>query len=421
MSGSAAGTTRPQGRTTLSDVRMVQANIKTGMPVASFQADVGKVLAQQPDFITYNEVMFRNDAVMAPGSYDIYRSTRNRYLAETAVAWNTAKWTEIDHGTKWLSDWRGVPPHKQVELGRRAANWVTLRGTDGRVVSVISVHIAPPTRGMPDLLRSSVSRLGTLVERLAPRGPVLVGGDFNVHYRSGRYPRDLLTAAGLVPTYDTMGAYFPTGDHFGMTIDYVFDRGTDTLRADEQYPVELNSDHDAVVAGFTWQTDLPSQTRVVANNPAGDSASRRAALAAVVAGVRAAQPGSLLTMATTRLALPKLTRQLKRAVDRGVRVHVVIAGDTPTAYENGLAARMAAYGDSHNWLRRCVSTCLTTYDASGVPGGFLMVRTPAGQWTHRYDASRRFGTELVQDRSRVRISTGEVALRDGVALFDGIG
>jgi endonuclease/exonuclease/phosphatase family metal-dependent hydrolase len=399
---------------------MVQANVYTGLTVPRFQADIRTILAQQPDFITYNEVMFRNDAILAPAGYDMYRSTFNRFTAETPVAWRSDKWSAIAKGTYRISNWRGVPPHKHVELGRRFANWVTIQGTDGRVVSVVSIHVAPLTRGMPDLLRHSVSRLDSLVATLAPKGPVLVGGDFNVDFRSGRYPRDLFTQGDLVPTYDTLGSFFPTGDHHGSTIDFVFDRGTDMLLANNQYPVELNSDHDAVVAGFDWQQDLPSQTTVVTNNPSGDTAAQRAAAAAVLSGVRAAQQGAVLNLATTQLALPRMVRALNRAIDRGVRVHVVIAGDTTTTNEQHLAAHMTAYGDTHNWLRRCVSTCLATYNSASVPAGFLMVRDPDGQWHQRYDASRQFSTALVRDSSKVSISVGEVALRDGASLFQSI-
>ena len=44
-----------------SDITMVQANIYTGLSIPRFQADVAKVLAIQPDFVTYNEVPFRSD------------------------------------------------------------------------------------------------------------------------------------------------------------------------------------------------------------------------------------------------------------------------------------------------------------------------------------------------------------------------
>lgn len=410
-----------QSGATVSDVKMVQANLMQGMPVPQFQADVKTILSQHPDFITYNEVSFRHDAVLAPAGYGIYRSMRNRYTSETPVVWRSDRWKAIDEGTFRISNWRGIPPGKKTQLGRRFANWVTLKGTDGRVVSVVSVHVAPLTRGMPDLLRHSVERLTVLVGRLAPRGPVLVGGDFNVHYRGHRYPRRLLSAAQLVPTYDTLGAYFPTGDHHGLTIDYIFDRGTTTLLANKQYHVELNSDHDAVVAGFDWQVDLASQSHVVRNNPDGDLARRRVVVRAVLDGIRSAKPGSVVNLATTRLVLPRVVRVLDRALNRGVRVHVVLSGTRVTRAERRLSRHIASSGDAHNWLRQCQTTCRRAYFAAGLTPGFLMVSNPSHVWRVRYDASRKLSYRLVRRSSWVRISTGEVALRTGAQLFRAVG
>ena len=401
----------------VSDITMVQANIYTGLTVERFQADVRTVLSLAPDFVTYNEVPFRNDAVMAPEGYDIYRSMRNRFTAATPVAWREDRWQAIDQGTYRISDWRGKPPGRQVELGRRFANWVTLQDTDGRVVSVVSVHVAPVVRGMPDLLRPSVTRLGKLVDQLAPSGPVLVGGDFNVHYKSGRYPRDILSAHGLVPTFDVMGSFFPTGDHQGATIDYVFDRGVDALTPDNQYAVELKSDHDAVVAGLSWTTDLPSETVVVTNDPRGDVTGQRAALESILDGLRSAQPGTVVELATYRLELPAVVRQLSRALDRGVHVRVSTASDARTKPERRLGRILASHGDPHSWLRRCGASCRTTWRDAGVPRGFMMVSDPDGTWKARYDASRKLAPVLVEKLSRVRISTGSNALEEGAELL----
>ena len=405
----------------ISDVTMVQANVYTGLTVPKFQADVATVLSLQPDFVTYNEVPFRNDAVMAPEGYDIYRDMTDRFTSATPVAWRSDRWTAIDHGVWMLSDWRGKPPGREVELGRRYANWVTLQGVDGRVVSVVSAHVAPLVNGMPDLVRRSVANLGVLVDTLSASGPVLVGGDFNVHYTSGRYPRDLLTEHSLVPTYDVMGSYFPTGDHQGATIDYVFDRGTDVLLPDSQYPVELWSDHDAVVAGLSWTTDPPTDTQVVANDPAGDRVSQRAALTTIQGGLRTAEPGSTVDLASFRFELPTMVRLVGRAIDRGVHVRVRIAGGTPRAPERRLARVIAGRQDPGSWLHRSPSTARPVWKEAGVPPSFMMVSDPTGAWTTRYDGSRKLAPELIERSSRVRISTGALALEDGRQLLRTIG
>ena len=179
-----------------------------------------------------------------------------------------------------ISNYRKRPPGKSTLLGLRYANWVSLESVDGRRLSLVAVHVAPPFRDEQGnagrLLRPSVRRLSRLVQDLSSHGPVLVGGDFNVNYRTARYPRDLLNQARLRPTYDLMGNYFPTGDHHGGTIDYVFVRAKSQLQVDWHRPVELNSDHDAVVAGLSWTTDPPeAETTTVRSQPDGTDEERR--------------------------------------------------------------------------------------------------------------------------------------------------
>lgn len=399
------------------DVTMIQANIYTKLTVERFQADVAEVLSYEPDFVTYNEVPFRNDAVLAPTGYAIHRSKKDRFTAATPVLWRTDRWSRLDAGTAMVSDWRGKPPGREVELGRRYANWVTLQGVDGRVVSVVSAHVAPKVDGMPDLLRPSVTRIGGLVDRLADRGPVLVGGDFNVHYRSGRYPRDILDAHGLVPTYDTLGTHFPTGDHRGNTIDYVFARGSESLLAGEHRPVELWSDHDAVVAGLSWQADAPTTMRRVANDPDGERADQRAVLHSLVGGIRRAGSGSLVQVATTRLDLAPVVRQLKRAVARGVHVQVVIGDRRPTTAERRVARALAASGDGASWLRRCGARCQDAWKAHRVPRGFMLVTGPDGTGLERYDTNRSLTSALVERVATLDVSTGRTALEEGREMF----
>jgi len=405
-----------------SDITMIQANIYTGLSVERFQADVRTVLAVQPDFVTYNEVPFRNDAVMAPDGYAIYRNMKDRFTAATPVAWREDRWTAIDQGTWRISNWRGKPPGREVELGRRYANWVTLQDADGRVVSVVSIHVAPVVRGMPDLLRPSVTRLDLLVAQLESTGPVLVGGDFNVHYLSSRYPRDILSAHNLVATYDNLASYFATGDHHGYTIDYVMGTGSDVLAPVNHYPIELNSDHDAVVAGLTWRIDAPADTTSVSNDPTGSRVARRAALTSILNGIKAVEPGGQVALATTRLDLPAVVRQLGLALGRGVHLQVVSTSKQATKAEQRLARLIAGSGDTASSVRRCGNaTCRGVWNDAGLPRALMMVSDATGTWTTRYDASRKLGRELVEQISRVRISVGPHALEDGQRLLATIG
>ena len=400
-------------------VTMVQANIYTKLKPAPFQRDVRTVMSVAPDVISYNEVPFRHDEFLAPEGYELYRDMSNRFTAATPVAWRTDRWTPIATGTQWISNWRGRPPGKEVELGRRTANWVRLQGVDGRVINVISVHIAPPTRGMPDLLVRSVKSLNKLVDKLAPTGPVLVGGDFNVHYTSGRYPRTLFAQSQLAPTYDLLGSFFPTGDHFGNTIDYLFSRGEDQLTATNQYPMEMKSDHDAVVGEYTWLVDAPTTITSVKNKPSGTKPERRAVVKALTSAIGSAEAGSTVALRTPVLDVLGVTRSLRKAVERGVHVQVVTANDMPTKRERVLTRAVAAVGDPDSWVQACGSVCLPSWREAGMPRSLLMVGDTAGRWTTRYDVNRMIVPDLTELPSRVKVQTGPIALAGGAALLAG--
>lgn len=400
-------------------ITMVQANILTTMKAERFQRDARTVTSLGADFISYNEVPFRYDEFLAPEGYELYRDMSNRFTAATPVAWRTDRWTPIATGNQWISNWRGKPPGKVVELGRRTANWVTLQGVDGRVVSVVSAHIAPPTRGMPDLLRRSIKSLNKLVAKLAPSGPVLVGGDFNVHYTSGRYPRDLFAKSQLAPTYDLLGAHFPTGDHFGNTIDYLFSRGEDQLTATNQYPKELKSDHDAVVGEYTWLVDAPATISSVRNKPDGTKPEKRAVVKALTSAIGAAEAGSTVALRTPVFDLRGVLRSMRKALERGVHIQVMTANDAPTGRERTLARAVTAQGDPNSWVQACGGGCLPAWREAGMPRSLMMVSDAAGEWTTRFDVNRMIVSDLTTLRSRVKVQTGPIALEGGAALLAG--
>ncbi|MGA8848152.1 MAG: endonuclease/exonuclease/phosphatase family protein [Nocardioides sp.] len=415
--GGASGNDDP----VVSDVTLVQANIYTGLTVERFQKDVATVLATQPDFVTYNEVPFRSDAVMAPTGYSIYRDMRNRFTAATPVAWRSDKWTALDQGVFRISNWRGKPKGRVVEIGRRFANWATLQDVDGRTVSVVSVHIAPLDKNMPDLLRRSVERLTTLTDQLSIAGPVLVGGDFNVHYTSGRYPRDLFEPHGLVPTFDTLGNYFPTGDHQGATIDYVFARGSETIVADQHYPVELKSDHDAVVAGLSWVQDVPTDTILVRSDPEGSVADRRSVLRAMKKGINDAPAGATLRMVSSRVDLFAARSRLVAAARRGVSVQVSVVVRPLTAAETGLRRQLRETGQGSSWVRRCQAACAQAWAEASPPRTLILVSDATGAWTVRQDVSRWVTSALVERSTQLTVSTGKTALDEAAGILQRLG
>ena len=401
-----------------SDITFVAANLRSPQSATGFQQDAAEVFAQHPDLIAYNEVSFRKDMFLAPKGYELWR-TPGHYTGHNPVAWRTDTWHAVAQGTWRISNYTKRPPGKQTLLGLRYANWVSLESVDGRRLSVVAVHVAPPfldDRGRRvDLLRPSVRRLSTLVQELKSHGPVLAGGDFNVNYRSARYPRDLLTEARLKPTYDLLGGYFPTGDHHGGTIDYVFLRAKGQLQADWHRPVELNSDHDAVVAGLSWTTDLPPSevTTIVRSRPDGTAEERLAVATELRQHIAGAAAGDTVRVATRGLNLAVVDRALRNAEARGVRVRAITLSARLTWRERRLLQTLDANG---SWLRRCEGACRTAW-MEDQPPSLLLVTGADGDDQVRIDVSRRLRRAVVTRVTTARITTSTAAMSEARAAF----
>ncbi|TYL45452.1 hypothetical protein FXB39_18380 [Nocardioides sp. BGMRC 2183] len=403
-----------------SDVTLVQANIPMRLSVTKFRADRDKVLAQVPDVITYNEVSGRDVEQLAPGDYELHRDGRNFYTRATAVAWRSDLWTKVDSGTRKISNFRKIPPGKKTRLGLRFVNWVTLESSDGRRMSVVAAHLAPPLRmgkgRVVDLSRPSVKKLGALVEQLLPAGPVLVGGDFNFAVGGARYPRDLLKAARLTSTYEALGASFRTKGRY--TIDFAFLRGKKQLAAQQHRAISLNSDHNGVVAGYRWTRDAPSTSTTIRNDPSGDPAEREAVAQTVIDAVRATPAGGSLEVVTAALSHRRTAKWLRRAVDRGVHVRLLTRSRTFTSRENGLAARIASVGDSASEVRRCARACRTAYRSSSAPRTLLMATDDQGVTIQRIDVNRNLSDVMVTAQSQATLHVGAFALSRGAAIVD---
>lgn len=325
-------------------VRIVQANIKNGMSLTRTRADVRTVVANDPDLISYNEVFDRSDAVLAPAGYAMFR-TPGHYTGETAVAWNTSRWTAVATGTRMLSDSRKVQRHQTHPWGVRYATWATLRNAQtGQVLSMVSAHTAPKTRADPNLLVPSVRRLGALVEQLDESGPVIVAGDLNVNYTTPRYPRTELAGFGLASTYDTLGARVATGDYGGNSIDYVLTGGPTQFVVDGQRSEALNSDHRALVADLQVVPDglvLPQFTPTTVTTPPASPVAERTQVRSLLAqAIAATPPGAAIHIASTRIRGYGVVPALAAAAARGVHVQVITGEATPPARQQQLAATL---------------------------------------------------------------------------------
>ncbi len=173
------------------EVTAAVANIPNRVGPENFKRSMRLLVAQQPDFITLNEISGRTVEGLraaAPG-YGAYRGGAR--LTEpgaggqsinNAVMWRTDAYEVVAQGRiKVVDDDRGYLQKKKF-LWDRYATWVTLRNLgDGQVVSVISTHMPtnpakfPRQWGNPPLTRVQLYARG--MDKLArPRRPARATG-----------------------------------------------------------------------------------------------------------------------------------------------------------------------------------------------------------------------------------------------------
>ncbi|MEX0429369.1 hypothetical protein AB3X52_17255 [Nocardioides sp. DS6] len=409
-------------------VRVVQGNMESPQSVTHFQADVKKLLAQKPDFITYNEVAYRNDGVLAPGSYRLFR-TPGKYTGENPVAWDSSKWTALDTGTWMISNSTKKTAKQKVQLGMRYASWATLQDKAGDVVSVVSAHTAPDTPPVNDLLASSVKRLGKLVAQLAPKGPVVVGGDFNVQYNGAKYKQAGFDAAGLTPTWAITGKMLPTGDHRGATIDYLFLHDASQFTVETQRTVEINSDHDLLVAdlglpganGSSGSSTPVTQARpafvheTVRNNP------RKAPGASVqqlLKAINRAPKGASVHLVTRHLYGPSVRTAIDNAHKRGVYVQLITGDARQTALEKRYARMLGSNVHHKSWaVNRPKAWKQATLPAAGV-----LASVSAGVPAVRVSLNRALLPKNQRKPMKAWVATGKASYDSlFVRFFKGVG
>jgi endonuclease/exonuclease/phosphatase (EEP) superfamily protein YafD len=358
-------------------IRITQANLLSGQDADNFQADAALVISNQPDFVTYNEVPYRKDVFLAPPGYALFR-TPGQYTGATPVAWRTDRWSAIKQGTLMVCYKKGRLPGQKVDWGIRYANWVTLQGIDGHVISVISAHLPPVTSITEGLQEKGLHRIGALANTLSAYGPVLMAGDMNFHYGPAQYPRDLLASYGFTSTYDVLGSHFPTGDHRGATIDYVFVKDTTQLTVHAQYNQELYSDHDAVTADLSF-TDAPGAVPVsftpgtYTNSPYGNRAGQRAALDLVVKAVDSAPSGAAIHLTTSKLGDKRLSRALTAAHERNVHVQLITRRAKPSTQEKAMRTLLGGKVWKKSWAVGCWAVCRAIEDRGNLPETRLLV------------------------------------------------
>ncbi|MGL5861231.1 MAG: peptidoglycan DD-metalloendopeptidase family protein, partial [Phycicoccus sp.] len=233
------------------EVRLTQANLYFGLSPAAYARDLRKVVADRPDFVTLNEAYRRPDAQITPKGYQSFRASAPFDARETPVLWRDDKWTRVTAGTQLMHS-------RRVKWGTRYANWVTLKSGD-QVVSVVSVHASPGGKGRHGLFKEYIGSLNKLVNRLRANGPVLVGGDLNVHYPSSKYLDKWLRASETVSSFGVLpepAGGRATGDRGGV-IDYLLASGATFLNPETS---DLESDHRRLSAELTLDAESQPPT-----------------------------------------------------------------------------------------------------------------------------------------------------------------
>ena len=365
-------------------IRLVQANVKSGMSVAKTTPDINKVYAQQPDFITFNEVSGRSDAMLTRPGYALQR-TPGTYTGATAVVWDTTRWTKIAAGTYQISNMRGKTKKQKIEWGIRYANWVTVRNNaDGRTMSVVSVHVSPIDKYTQGITIPSYKRVAALAKTLSVHGPVVMAGDFNVNYHSKAYPRTEIAALGLVNVFDLWGSAPATHDS-GAVIDHVYlYKGDSLLPVTNLVTMPLNSDHRLLMVDLG---NVAARLGLFAPGAVSNSKSHRArAMKMFQSALSKAPKGSSVHLATRWLPVKGSTaiyKAIKKARARGVNVQIITGNTKPNAMDRKLVKLLGHKKKHKNWARRQVN-----WGKYHLPKALVLASTTGGTTAVRIDFNK---------------------------------
>ncbi|WGX95256.1 hypothetical protein [Nocardioides sp. L-11A] len=371
-----------------SGIRLVQANIKSGMSAANTASDLGQVFAQLPDFITYNEVSSRPDAMLAPPGYAIQR-TPGTYTGATAVVWDTSRWTKLASGTYNISEVWGKSKKQKVHWGVRYANWVTVRNAEGRTVSVIAVHFAPATKYTMGLTVPSYQRMAALAQTLSAQGPVLMGGDVNVNFRTAAYPRNEIAALGLSNVFDLFGVAPATHDS-GAVIDHAYlYQGDPLLPVTNLTTVGLHSDHHLVVVDLG---NVGQRAGAFAPGWMSNKDDAKTTLRLARSAIDQAPPGSALHLATKKLSGKGIYKSIVNARARGVEVQIITGHRKATPLDRKLAKLLGTKKKHKSWAKR-----KSNWGKTGLPRAIVLASSSGGTRAVRIDFNR---TWVPKDQKR---------------------
>jgi len=228
--------------------------------------------AQAPDILGMQEVLlhqaeFLSAALPEHDWYGVGRDDGEQAGEFTPIFFRKDRFTELDHGTFWLSD----TPEKAGSLGwdaglPRICSWVGLREiTTGKELFVFTTHL--DYYGKQSRLEGAALIRRRIAEIAAQRSWILLG-DFNAPPESDTWHKMTDPIDGLATAADayTVSVTAPTGPQStwngfeaiepGRRIDYVF-TSTDMKTLNFEILVDerdghFSSDHQPVIAMLEW-------------------------------------------------------------------------------------------------------------------------------------------------------------------------
>lgn len=256
------------------NITIAHANIQTqNGPDANYSKNqrdrfigtVDKFNSDSPDFITLNEISPETNT-----NYKEYKSFKQKYpSAKTSedsalrILWNTDRWKKIDGGITLIHEYETDPAKqigKPMNWKDRYALWATFQNIqNGASTSVIATHWNTSATAHKARAKTQGNNLKKLAQELLPKGPVVIGGDFNFQIGSAGEPHSpatILGEAGMKPV-------FKKGD--GSSVDWLF--YSEQLKLSGKKVVKKDtslSDHPYLVGKFQGSGGDTTKAQVAA-------------------------------------------------------------------------------------------------------------------------------------------------------------
>ncbi len=258
----------PVGHAMYGKVTTAVANLPNRVSDRRFAKSLRKLTRRRrnfrrPDFVLLNEVSGRSIETMRVRKrrYDAYRdpvtdpTPGGVQSLNNVVMWHARRWSLLDGGrVKLVEDDQGYHAGRPFTWDRYAT-WAVLQRRNGAIVSVVSTHMMtnpgrfPRQHGDPPMSRKQQYGRGMrilveLVDELAARGPVLVGGDMNSHRSQGGWSAPV--------RMDRAGYEYAKN----RGVLYLFHQDRTTVRRSRQ--VRVASHHPALLSTVALRGQGPS-------------------------------------------------------------------------------------------------------------------------------------------------------------------